>query len=53
MTFGSSHGFLRGIAAWGLWGFFEEVRVINEENVPKEGAVIMYVFLPLLPFSLK
>ncbi|KAG8812462.1 hypothetical protein FRB91_011427 [Serendipita sp. 411] len=41
MPVGPSHYFIRKVASMALTGFFREVHVIGEENVPKEGPVIV------------
>jgi glycerol-3-phosphate O-acyltransferase / dihydroxyacetone phosphate acyltransferase len=35
------HRIIRRLAGWAVWSFFTEVHVIGEENVPKEGPIIV------------
>ncbi len=39
----SAHIVLRKIASWALWSFFSDIYVIDEENVPKDGPIIVHV----------
>merc|ERR1711939_908516 len=41
MPFGPSHRILRKVARYTMEGFFSEVLVVGEENVPKEGPLIV------------
>ena len=37
------HRAIRQLAGWAIWSFFSEVHLIGEENVPKEGPMIVCV----------
>lgn len=41
MPVGYQHFFLRKVASLALSGFFKEIHVIGEENVPKDGPLIV------------
>ncbi|KAG8980776.1 hypothetical protein FRB90_007498, partial [Tulasnella sp. 427] len=41
MPFGPSHKIILSIAKGALHSFFHEIRVINEDNVPKDGPVLV------------
>jgi hypothetical protein len=41
MPFGEIHFFLRKVASLALAGFFREIHIIGEENVPLDGPVIV------------
>lgn len=38
-----AHRVIRRLAHWGIWAFFTRFQVINGENMPDGGPVIMYV----------
>jgi hypothetical protein len=44
-----AHRIIRKLAHWGVWAFFTRFQVINGENMPDGGPVIMCVFLDNLP----
>ncbi|KAF9520307.1 hypothetical protein BS47DRAFT_1335910 [Hydnum rufescens UP504] len=41
MPFGYSHDIILQIAQWGIRSFFQDIHVVNAENVPKTGPVIV------------
>jgi hypothetical protein len=43
MPFGYSHDIILQIAQWGIRSFFQDIHVVNAENVPKTGPVIVCV----------
>jgi glycerol-3-phosphate O-acyltransferase / dihydroxyacetone phosphate acyltransferase len=38
-----AHMIIRKLAHWGVWAFFARFQVINGENMPDVGPVIMWV----------
>lgn len=40
-----AHRIIRKLAHWGVWAFFARFQVINGENMPDGGPVIMWVSL--------
>lgn len=40
-----AHRIIRKLAHWGVWAFFARFQVINGENMPDFGPVIMWVSL--------
>ncbi|CAG8553154.1 3909_t:CDS:2 [Ambispora leptoticha] len=40
MPFGISHDIILTLARWSLHGFFRDIKVVGQENVPKEGPII-------------
>jgi hypothetical protein len=42
MPFGVAHTIILRIAKWAVGSFFDTIEVINGDNVPKTGPVIMY-----------
>ena len=42
MPFGVAHTIILRIANWAVESFFDTIEVINGDNVPKTGPVIMY-----------
>lgn len=42
MPFGAAHTIILRIAKWAVGSFFDTIEVINGENVPTNGPVIMY-----------
>ncbi|KAG8872500.1 hypothetical protein FRB97_007569 [Tulasnella sp. 331] len=41
MPFGPSHTVILHTARWALASFFQEIRIVNEQNVPKDGPVLV------------
>lgn len=41
MPFGPSHKVILSVAKGALHSFFHEIRIINEDNVPKDGPVLV------------
>jgi hypothetical protein len=37
------HRVIRRLAGLAVWSFFTELHVIGEENVPRDGPIIVYV----------
>ncbi|KAL0956984.1 hypothetical protein HGRIS_003085 [Hohenbuehelia grisea] len=35
------HRVIRRLASWSVWSFFTEIHVIGEENVPKDGPIVV------------
>lgn len=41
MPFGPSHRILRKAGEWTMNGFFKEIQVQGQENVPEEGPLVV------------
>ncbi|CAG8518482.1 5396_t:CDS:10 [Ambispora gerdemannii] len=41
MPFGISHDIILTLARWSLHGFFRDIKLVGQENVPKEGPLIV------------
>ncbi len=41
--FYAMHRVIRRVAGWAVWSFFADVHIIGEENVPKDGPLIVCV----------
>ena len=41
-----AHRIIRKLAHWGVWAFFTRFQVINGENMPDSGPVIVWVLTP-------